>query len=69
MEAHLVYYNRKYGSMSKASSKKDGVAVVALFIEAEGNVANKKFNEISRHISKIQKAGEKRSTNKTKSNL
>lgn len=59
MEAHLVHYNEKYGNFSVAMTKKDGVAVTAFFIQANGNVRNEDFGIISDHISKIQEPGTK----------
>lgn len=54
MEAHLVHYNEKYGNVSVAATKRDGVAVTAFFIQANGRVRNDDFGAISDLISKIQ---------------
>lgn len=59
MEAHLVHYNEKYGNLKEATSKKDGVAVAAFFIQANGRARNENFGVISDLISKIQEPGTK----------
>jgi hypothetical protein len=33
MEAHLVHYKSEYGSVSNASGKADGLAVVGIFFK------------------------------------
>lgn len=38
MEVHLVHWNKKYRTYSKAAEKEDGLAVVAFFIEVMGDV-------------------------------
>lgn len=59
MEAHLVHYNEKYGSIGEAMKKRDGVAVTAFFIQAKGKKHNEDFGAISDLISKIQEPGTK----------
>lgn len=34
-EVHLVHWNTKYGTVAKALSKKDGLAVMGFFIEID----------------------------------
>lgn len=55
----MVHYNKKYGNVSAASLKRDGVAVAAFFIQANGKDRNEEFGIISDHISKIQEPGTK----------
>lgn len=59
MEAHLVHYNEKYENLTAARENKDGVAVAAFFIQANGNNRNENFGVITDHISKIQEPGTK----------
>lgn len=59
MEAHLVHFNEKYGDFDTAISKKDGLAVVAFFIQAFGNTKCKFFSKITDSISKIRVPGSK----------
>lgn len=57
MEAHLVHYNEKYGDFKTALKYKDGIAVVAFFIQSFGRKNNVDFNKISNYIPSIQKPG------------
>lgn len=57
MEAHLVHYNAKYGNFKTAITQKDGVAVVALFIQASDEVDNLYFSKITDHIPEIKEPG------------
>lgn len=59
MEAHLVHFNEKYGDFNTAIAEKDGLVVVALFIQAFGNTECKFFRKITDAISKIRVAGTK----------
>lgn len=59
MEAHLVHFNEKYGDFETALGKKDGVAVVAFFVQAFGNVECKFFSKITDAILKIRVLGSK----------
>lgn len=54
MEAHLVHFNEKYGDFNTAIAKKDGLVVVAFFIQAFGNFECKFFSKISDAIPKIR---------------
>ena len=54
MEAHLVHFNEKYGNFDTAIAKKDGLVVVAFFIQAFGNTECKFFSKISNSIPKIR---------------
>lgn len=54
MEAHLVHFNEKYGDFNTAIAKKDGLVVVAFFIQAFGNFECKVFSKISDAIPKIR---------------
>lgn len=56
MEAHLVHYNAKYGNFKTAVIKKDGLVVVAIFIEATGIKGNKKFAKITNHLQNIEQS-------------
>ncbi|XP_022342986.2 nacrein-like protein [Crassostrea virginica] len=40
MEAHMVFYNNKYGNMSNAKSKADGLVVVGVMIQAHNRHKN-----------------------------
>lgn len=54
MEAHLVHFNEKYGDFNTAIAKKDGLVVIAIFIQAYGNVDCKFFSKISDAVPKIR---------------
>lgn len=54
MEAHLVHFNEKYGDFGTAIEKKDGLVVIAIFIQAYGNIECKFFSKISDAIPKIR---------------
>lgn len=53
MESHFVHYNSKYGSFSEALKHKDGLVVVAFFIQADGTANNAQFTKISNAIPSI----------------
>lgn len=55
MEAHLVHCNKKYGSFNRAINHKDGIVVVAFFIETDENVKNEEFATITDQIQNIRK--------------
>lgn len=59
MEAHLVHYNEKYGNFERAVTKKDGLAVVALFIQAMGDRDCDFFRKITDQIDKIRQPNAK----------
>lgn len=59
MEAHLVHYNEKYGNFEQAVTKKDGLAVVALFIQALGDRDCDFFRKITDQIDKIRQPNAK----------
>lgn len=59
MEAHLVHYNEKYGDFHSALGHKDGVAVVAFFLQASGNTNDVDFNKISENVPKIEEPSSK----------
>lgn len=59
MEAHLVHFNEKYGNFDTAIAKKDGLVVVAFFIQAFGNADCKFFSKITDAIPKIRTPGTK----------
>lgn len=54
MEAHLVHFNEKYSNFSNAVKMKDGIVVIAFFIQASGNVDNTFFAKITDQIQNIQ---------------
>lgn len=54
MEAHLVHFNSKYGNLQTAVNKSDGLAVIAFFIQALGDVRCDLFAKISDHIDEIR---------------
>lgn len=54
MEAHLVHFNEKYGNFSNAVKMKDGIVVIAFFIQASGDEDNTFFAKITDHIQNIQ---------------
>ncbi|XP_059489824.1 carbonic anhydrase 2-like [Neocloeon triangulifer] len=52
MEAHLVHYNKKYGSVEAAAGHSDGLAVVGIFFKSSrGN--NPELNGIVTELEKI----------------
>lgn len=55
MEAHLVHFNSKYSNLQTAVTKKDGLAVVAFFIQSLGDVDCILFSKITDHIENIRK--------------
>lgn len=59
MEAHLVHFNEKYGDFDTALEKRDGLAVVAFFIQAFGNIECKFFSKITDAILEIRVPGSK----------
>lgn len=59
MEAHLVHFNEKYGDFDTAVTKKDGLAVVAFFIQVFGNMECKFFSKITETVPKIRVPGSK----------
>lgn len=59
MEAHLVHFNAKYGDFESAVTKKDGLVVVAFFIQAFGEMDCSFFRKISDSIPNIRKTGSK----------
>lgn len=59
MEAHLVHFNEKYGDFDTAVAAKDGLVVVAFFIQAFGNTDCKMFSKIADAIPKIRMPGTK----------
>lgn len=59
MEAHLVHFNAKYGNFETALTKKDGLVVVAFFIQAFGDIECNFFRKITDFIPKIQQTASK----------
>lgn len=55
MEVHLVHFNAKYSNFKTALKHKDGLLVVAFFIDALGHDENKNFSKTSDHIQNIKK--------------
>ena len=66
MEAHLVHFNSKYGNLQTAVSKSDGLAVIAFFIQALGNVKCNLFAKITDHIEQIREPKSKCALNSGK---
>ncbi|XP_074022442.1 carbonic anhydrase 9 [Numenius arquata] len=56
-EIHVVHYNTKYDSFSEAMVYPDGLAVLGAFLEV-GPRENPYYQEILKHLSKIQREGE-----------
>ncbi|XP_055306150.1 carbonic anhydrase 1-like [Sitodiplosis mosellana] len=54
MEVHLVHFNLKYGNFKLAINKKDGVAVVAFFIQASEYEKCELFGKITDQIHNIR---------------
>lgn len=59
MEAHLVHFNEKYDNFDTAITKKDGLVVVAFFLQAFGKTDCQSFCKITDAISKIRTPGTK----------
>lgn len=59
MEVHLVHFNARYGDFETAVTKEDGLAVVAFFIQAFGDIDCNFFSKITDFIPKIQQTGSK----------
>lgn len=53
METHLVHYNSKYSNFTEALRHKDGLVVIAFFIQAKGKAKNVAFAKFSDEIPKI----------------
>ena len=53
METHLVHYNSKYTNFTEALRHKDGLVVIALFIQAKKNAKNIPFSKFSDEIPNI----------------
>ncbi|XP_031637909.1 carbonic anhydrase 1-like [Contarinia nasturtii] len=49
-EIHLVHFNSKYGDFDTAANHRDGLVVVAFFIQAKGDKKNKMFAKITDQI-------------------
>ncbi|EFX88180.1 alpha-carbonic anhydrase [Daphnia pulex] len=56
-ELHFVHYNSKYGSFAKATKHKDGVAVLAIFMEI-GPTDNNALSHIVGQFGEILKVGQ-----------
>lgn len=54
MEAHIVHYNSKYKDFQEAVGKNDGIAVVAVFIQASGDRDCNEFAKIADCVRHIQ---------------
>lgn len=54
-----MHFNEKYGDFNTAIMEKDGLAVIAFFIQAFGNTDWKVFSKISDAISNIRVPGSK----------
>ncbi|XP_045171211.2 carbonic anhydrase-like [Mercenaria mercenaria] len=52
MEMHLVHFNKKYGNMSNAMDKDDGLAVLGFFFKIGRH--NRHFEEIIDHFNQIK---------------
>lgn len=59
MEAHLVHFNAKYDNFETAVTKKDGLVVVAFFIQAFGDTECSFFKKLSDAVPKIRGTGSK----------
>lgn len=55
MEAHIVHYNKKYGSFDKAKDQHDGLAVVAFFLQATDDDEHPCFNKLTAAVKNIVK--------------
>lgn len=67
MEAHMVHFNEKYGNIETAINKKDGLAVVAFFIQASGHKDCQQFKQITEKLLEIQQPNSKCSLNSSRS--
>lgn len=56
MEMHIVHYNQKYGNLSNAMDKEDGLAVLGFFFEV--GRFNDHFEDIIGHFDQIKHAFE-----------
>ncbi|XP_061462584.1 carbonic anhydrase 14 isoform X7 [Rhineura floridana] len=57
-ELHVVHFNsEKYRNVSVAKHQPDGLAVLGIFLEQAGDVANPAYDHILDHLDKIQYAG------------
>lgn len=54
MEVHLVHFNSKYGDFKSAIAKKDGVVVIAFFIQASEDEKCEYFAKITDQIENIR---------------
>ncbi|KAK2723537.1 hypothetical protein QYM36_002020 [Artemia franciscana] len=52
MEIHLVHYNKKYGSVPKAVSHRDGLEVLAVFVEISDE-ANQVFEKMLSNLEQL----------------
>lgn len=59
MEAHLVHFNAKYRDFETAVTKKDGLVVIAFFIQAFGDTKCHTFSKISDYIPNIRNLNSK----------
>jgi len=59
MEVHLVHFNAKYGNIKEAVNQKDGLAVIAFFIQSFGNEQWPHFYKLCDSVKKIRNAGSK----------
>lgn len=57
MEMHVVHYNQKYGNLSNAMDKEDGLAALGFFFQV--GRFNDHFEEIIRHFHQIAHASER----------
>lgn len=55
MEAQLVHFNSKYGNFKTAVTKKDGVVVVAFFVQVSEDEASEYFGKITDQIQQFTK--------------
>lgn len=53
MEAHLVFYHKKYGTFANALYEHDGLAVLAFFLEVKEDSQRSDFSEFSNAVLKI----------------
>lgn len=54
MELHVVFYKDEYESMEKATTKPDGLCVMAFFFEVQ-NKTNRSFDEFTILLNNITK--------------
>ncbi|XP_071443753.1 carbonic anhydrase 2-like isoform X2 [Hetaerina americana] len=52
MEAHLVHYNRSYGSVAEAFKHRDGLAVIGIFLEV-GAIENDGLSMLSSRVKDV----------------